>query len=99
MGHSGEGALLAPRGSWLGASSGSLFPLHVPSRVIWYIPSRRFREPRLPCWCSERTQNGHGATPPDKPTRTVLSGHQGTCINGEALRPALPRGRGTTWTF
>ena len=39
----GKSARLAPRGSLLGASRGSLSPLHVPSRVICDISSRRFR--------------------------------------------------------
>src|SRR5688572_22454870 len=39
----GKSALLAPRSLLLGASSGSLSPLHVPSRVICYLSSRRFR--------------------------------------------------------
>src|SRR5262244_3853891 len=54
-------------GSWLGASRASFSPLPVPSRVIWYSSSHRFREHRLPCWGSESTAHGprpHGLTIP-----------------------------------
>jgi hypothetical protein len=59
--------------SWL-SSAKMTSPSVTKSRETRYLisVSRNIREQRLPSWCQEIADNGHGAKLPENPPNTVL---------------------------